>query len=165
MSGPLGIPSDYGGKRGLRLQAEATELVSIGENPEGRDVRLTATAARAWANMKDEAFEIGITLVPISGFRSVERQTEIIRAKLAAGQSIEDVLRKIAAPGYSEHHTGRAIDIGVPDEEPLTERFAETTAFSWLEAHAPDFGFTLSFPRDNPHGIAYEPWHWCFRAE
>ena len=27
-----------------------------------------------------------------------------------------------------------------------------------------EFGFHLSYPRDNPHGIAYEPWHWCWRA-
>jgi len=165
MSGRNSLPPDYGEKRGLKIQAEATELVAVGENPEGREVRLTAATARAWASMKDGAFEVGITLVPISGFRSVERQTEIIRTKLAAGQSMEDILRTVAAPGYSEHHSGRAVDIGVPDEEPLTERFAETPAFSWLEAHASDYGFSLSFPRGNPHGIAYEPWHWCFRAE
>jgi zinc D-Ala-D-Ala carboxypeptidase len=165
MEGDLGIPPDYGRKRGLALQPEATELVSVGENPEGKEVKLTAAAAAAWVDMRDGAFEAGITLVPISGFRSVARQSEIIRAKLEAGLAIDDILKVVAAPGYSEHHTGRAIDIGAPGEPPLTERFAETPSFSWLEAHAPDYGFTLSFSRDNPHGIAYEPWHWCFRAD
>jgi zinc D-Ala-D-Ala carboxypeptidase len=158
----LGIPPDYAARRGLKIQAEPTELVPIGESLEGREIRLTPAAARAWATMKEEAFEAGVTLVPISGFRSVERQTEIIRAKLAAGQPIDEILKTVAAPGYSEHHTGRAVDIGAPGEPPLTELFAETPAFSWLEAHAPDYGFTLSFARDNPHGIAYEPWHWCY---
>jgi zinc D-Ala-D-Ala carboxypeptidase len=165
MAAPLGIPSDYGSRRGLTIHAEADELVSIGENPDGRDVRLSPAAAEAWARMKEAAFEVGVTLVAISGFRSIERQTEIIRDKLAAGMAIDDILLTVAAPGYSEHHTGRAIDIGAPGEPPLAESFAETPAFSWLEAHAPDYGFTLSFPRGNPHGIAYEPWHWCFREE
>jgi D-alanyl-D-alanine carboxypeptidase len=165
VTGPLSIPPDYGTRRGLKLLIEATELVPIGENPDGQEVRLAPAAAATWAEMKEGAFEVGITLVPISGFRSIERQAEIIRTKLAAGQTIDDILLTVAAPGYSEHHTGRAIDIGAPGEPPLTEGFAETPAFSWLEGHAPDYGFTLSFPRDNPHGIAYEPWHWCYRTE
>ena len=114
--------------------------------------------------MREAAFEVGVTLLPISGFRTVARQEEIIRTKLAAGQAIDEILRNVAAPGYSEHHTGRAIDIGAPGEPPLTEQFAETPAFSWLEAHAADYGFTLSFARGNPHGIAYEPWHWCYHS-
>jgi D-alanyl-D-alanine carboxypeptidase len=164
MADALGIPADYAERRGLAPQAEAGDLVSVGENPEGREVRLTPAAADAWKDLREAAFEVGITLVPISGFRSVQRQREIIQAKLSAGQSIGDILKMVAAPGYSEHHTGRAIDIGVPDEEPLTERFADTPAFSWLEENAGNYGFSLSFPRGNPHGIAYEPWHWCHRA-
>jgi zinc D-Ala-D-Ala carboxypeptidase len=160
----LGIPPDYAARRGFKVQAEATELVSIGENSEGREVRLAPEAARAWEAMKEGAFEAGVTLLPISGFRSVARQEEIIRAKLASGQGIDEILRVVAAPGYSEHHTGLAIDIGAPGEPPLTEAFAETPAFSWLEEHAPDYGFTLSFPRDNAFGIAYEPWHWRYHA-
>lgn len=161
----LGIPADYASRRGLALQAEARELVSIGASPEGKDIRLAPAAAAAWGKMAEAAALAGAALVPISGFRSVERQTEIIRAKLAAGQSIGSILAAVAAPGYSEHHTGRAIDIAAPGEEPLTEAFAATPAHRWLAAHAHEFGFRLSYPRDNPHGIAYEPWHWCYKME
>ena len=34
---------------------------------------------------------------------------------------------------------------------------------AWLRTNAPRFGFHLSYPRNNPHGIGYEPWHWCWR--
>jgi LAS superfamily LD-carboxypeptidase LdcB len=44
----------------------------------------------------------------------------------------------------------------------LDEEFAATVAYRWLEEHAPGFGFTLTYPRGNPHGIGYEPWHWCW---
>jgi D-alanyl-D-alanine carboxypeptidase len=160
----IGIPSDYAKSRGLLLQVEATRLVSIGKGPEGGEIELTPEAADAWARMKNAASIAGIPLVAISGFRTVKRQEEIIRAKLSAGQTIESILETVAAPGYSEHHTGRAIDIGLPGEEPLTEDFGGTSAYRWLEANAGSFGFFLSYPRGNPHGISYEPWHWCCRS-
>ena len=80
-----------------------------------------------------------------------------------AGQRIEDILKVNAAPGYSEHHTGRAVDIATPGSRPLTGEFETTNAFGWLESRAVEFGFSLTYRRDNPWGMAYEPWHWCFR--
>lgn len=159
----LGIPADYGATRGLPLQTQASRLVSIGPNPDGRDLQLAPAAAAAWSKMRDAAAQAGITLVALSGFRSVERQVEIIRAKLSSGHAIEDILLTVAAPGYSEHHSGRAIDVGTPGQEPLTEEFGRTPAFQWLASNAGAFGFKLSYPRGNPHGISYEPWHWCFQ--
>jgi hypothetical protein len=51
---------------------------------------------------------------------------------------------------------------GCPAAEEL---FEDTAAFAWLNAHAADHGYTLSFPRDNPEGYIYEPWHWCFERD
>lgn len=158
----LRIPPDYPARRGLDLQVEATELVSIGQDDNGRDCLLTPGAAEAWRTMRARARTSGVELVPLSGFRSVERQVEIIRGKCALGESLEDILRSIAAPGYSEHHTGLAIDVGTPGALPLEEAFATTAAFAWLSRHAEAFGFRLSYPRDNRQGFVYEPWHWCW---
>jgi D-alanyl-D-alanine carboxypeptidase len=156
----LGIPADYAAKRRLERQVEASYLVGVSGGAEDKEIRLDPDAAAAWEKMRAAAMGEGFVLMAISGFRSVQRQTEIIEAKLAAGESIESILRVIAAPGYSEHHTGRAIDIGVPDEPSLTEAFEMTPAFRWLGEHAGKFGFRLSYPRGNVDGIAYEPWHW-----
>ena len=57
---------------------------------------------------------------------------------------------------------GTALDIGTPDEPPAEESFERTPAFAWLQANAGGYGFVMSYPRDNPHGIVYEPWHWRF---
>jgi zinc D-Ala-D-Ala carboxypeptidase len=161
----LGIPTDYGATRHLRPQREAKRLVMVGRTPDdGRAVRLAPRAAAAWRRMRAAAARDGVVLLPLSGFRSVARQRAIIREKLAGSQRIADILRLVAAPGYSEHHTGRALDIGSPDDLALDEEFARTTAFRWLRRHATKFGFRLSYPRRNPHGIAYEPWHWCWHA-
>ena len=89
-------------------------------------------------------------------------QCELIERKLAAGRSIDDILRVNAPPGYSEHHTGRALDLTTPGIEPLTMAFETTAAFSWLSRHAETFEFMLSYPRDNDAGIDYEPWHWAY---
>jgi zinc D-Ala-D-Ala carboxypeptidase len=160
----LGIPADYAAQRALTPYVEAaeSELVHVAINPDGRAVRLLPAAAEAWQAMRTAAVASGIELVAISGFRSVARQTEIIREKLAAGHNIADILRSVAAPGFSEHHTGRAIDIGSPEHIELDEDFERTAAFRWLQRHAGEFGFTLSYPRNNAHGIVYEPWHWCW---
>ncbi len=161
----LGIPADYGARRRLPLQVEATELVPVVGSTDGRQIRLVPEVAAAWKAMRDAASGEGITLQALSGFRSLKRQTEIIQGKLAAGHTIDEILKTVAAPGYSEHHTGRAIDIGVPGEPPLTEDFAKTPAFRWLKGHAHDFGFKLSYPRNNLNGFAYEPWHWRHEAK
>lgn len=107
----------------------------------------------------------GVTLLPLSAFRSVARQATIIRRKLATGQRIEAILRVSAVPGCSEHHTGRALDLGAPGHLRLEASFARTREFRWLSRHAAKFGFHLSYPRGNRHGIVYEPWHWCWRAD
>jgi D-alanyl-D-alanine carboxypeptidase len=159
----LGIPADYAARRGLLPQAEATDLIRIGETADGRELLLTPAAATAWEQMQRAAATDGIALQVVSAFRSIARQAEIIRAKLARGKTIDAILAVNAAPGYSEHHTGRALDLTTPGCTPLTEEFAETDTFRWLTAQAARFGFRLSFPRGNPHGIAFEPWHWCYR--
>lgn len=161
----LQIPATYAAERGLSLHPEAiaSDLIVIATNLSGQPIRLTPETATAWQSLLASASQMEITLVPISGFRSVARQAEIIREKLRAGVQLESILRFVAAPGYSEHHTGRAIDIGSPEHIELDDDFAQTAAYRWLETYAGSFGFHLSYPRGNHDGIGFEPWHWCWR--
>lgn len=160
----LGIPADYAEARGLPLQVEAIELVDTEPDLYGRQPLLTPVAFHWWRRMRDAAADDGVVLYIVSAFRSVEYQVELLRNKLAKGQAIREILEVNAAPGYSEHHTGRALDLATDLSEPLTESFEDTAAYTWLEAHAQTFHFALSYPRQNPHGIAYEPWHWICGA-
>jgi D-alanyl-D-alanine carboxypeptidase len=158
----LGITADYAERFKLALCEEAIELVSIGLDVSGREQRLAPRAAHAWQGLRAGAAQDGVELLVVSGFRSVDYQRALIQRKLDKGRSIADVLRINAAPGYSEHHTGRALDLTAPDCPPLEQGFEATRAFAWLTRHASAHGFRLSYPRDNPHGITYEPWHWAF---
>ncbi len=161
----LGIPADYAARARLRLHPEAKRLVTIGRAVDDRKIlRLAPRAAAAWRRLQAAAAGDGVTLLPLSAFRSVTRQTTIIRRKLARGQAIEKILRVSAVPGCSEHHTGRALDLGTTGHLALEASFGRTAAFRWLKKHAALFGFRLSYPRRNPQGINYEPWHWCWHA-
>jgi D-alanyl-D-alanine carboxypeptidase len=156
----LGIPIDYGRNPHRPAHSEARELEDVEPNILGRMQRLAPHTARAWREMKTAALDDGVELLLVSGFRSVSHQADLIRRKLASGQDIESILSVNAAPGFSEHHTGRAIDVATPGTRPLTEDFAKTEAFAWLGQHARRFDFRMPYGLDNAYGFAYEPWHW-----
>jgi zinc D-Ala-D-Ala carboxypeptidase len=160
----LGISARYGIERDMAACAEAAWLVLVGPDAYDRELWLRADAALAWHRMRAAARQNGINLLPISGFRSIEYQARIIHNKLRKGQNIAQILRVSAAPGYSEHHSGRALDLAESLDDVLNESFEHSNAFAWLQDRASRFGFHMSFPRDNPHQVAFEPWHWCFSA-
>jgi D-alanyl-D-alanine carboxypeptidase len=159
----FGADPDLPARRGLPLHRDAAGLRHVGLGSDGRDKFLVPAAARAWEAMRQSAAADSTPLLLVSAFRSFEFQAALIRAKLAKGRSIDEVMRVNAPPGCSEHHTGRAIDIGSEGTPPLEEDFEATAAFGWLAANAARFGFRMSFPRDNRYGYVYEPWHWCWR--
>ncbi|WP_222565061.1 M15 family metallopeptidase [Novilysobacter antarcticus] len=158
----LGIDDGYGRNTGLPLVAEPAELALAGFDRYGRALWLRHGAALAWLRMQSAALGDDVVLEAISGYRSHDYQFGIFQRKLALGQSVAEILKINAAPGYSEHHSGHALDISAPGEPAAEETFEQTEAFAWLNAHAADHGFHMSYPRDNTHGIVYEPWHWCW---
>jgi D-alanyl-D-alanine carboxypeptidase len=160
----LGLDDSYGQRSGLALVAEPALLGFAGVDRYRRPLWLDPRAARAWAHMRHAAWRDGIVLEAISGYRSHDDQLGIFERKLSRGLSVDEILTVNAAPGYSEHHSGRALDIGAPGEPPAEESFERTPAFAWLRDNAAGHGFAMSYPRDNPHGIVYEPWHWAFQA-
>ncbi|XRD24818.1 M15 family metallopeptidase [Lysinibacillus fusiformis] len=126
------------------------------ENPEAR---------KALNQMLDTAKQQGFDLVAFSGYRSFEYQTTLYNNYVNRdGQAAAD--RYSARPGYSEHQTGLAFDIGERGKEDvwLTEEFGETPAGQWLFAHAQEYGFILRFPQNKEEitGYMYESWHYRY---
>jgi D-alanyl-D-alanine carboxypeptidase len=160
----LGISMDELAARSLIFHPEPTNLVIAETDDNGKEYLLVPTAARAWRAMKTSAFGDGIIIRIASAFRTIDRQAEIVRAKLEKGLSLESILCVSAPPGYSEHHSGRAIDVTTDGVRAFEQEFEHTSAFRWLSGNAGRFGFVLSFPPNNRYGYAYEPWHWCFGA-
>jgi D-alanyl-D-alanine carboxypeptidase len=157
----LGLDEEaYARDTGLELVPEPATLAYAGRDRYRRPLWLRAQVAHAWQRMRSAASRDEVLLEAISGYRSHDYQLGIFRRKLARGQTVAEILRVNAAPGFSEHHGGRVLDISTPGEPAAEESFEATPAFDWLVARASDFGFELSYPRGNPHGIDYEPWHW-----
>jgi D-alanyl-D-alanine carboxypeptidase len=147
------------------IEAVENELSLVGEYRQtGRKVKLRADAAAALHNLMTQALTDGVAIIPISGFRTIEYQESLFRKAVAKYGSEAVAVRWVARPGNSEHHTGLAIDLG-DGENPgcdIEPPFEKTRAFDWLQKNAAQFGFELSFPRNNPRGVNYEPWHWRF---
>ena len=159
----LGIPPAYVQTTLLAQQSTPTDLISIGTDVYDRPQRLREPAARAWTAMQQQAFLDKVEIQVVSAFRSIDYQVEIIQRLLTQGQVIADILTRVAAPGFSEHQSGCALDLTTPASADCEEEFENTDAFRWLELNASKFDYFLSYPRDNPFGVTYEPWHWCYR--
>lgn len=144
-------------------EAPQEELRSIAVN--GGSVALRKIAADKFIEMANAAKADNVILLPISGFRSVSDQEHVFfDVKAERGQETAVRAEVSAPPGYSEHHTGYAVDIGDGDHpgSDLQPDFEETQAFKWLKENAPRYSFEMSFPKGNAQGVSYEPWHWRF---
>ncbi len=159
----LGISSELITARGVRECEEATTLDVAEVGADGRDHLLVPLAAEAWRSLKAAALADGIDLFIVSAFRSIYRQAQIVRRKLESGAAVESILTVCAPPGFSEHHTGRAVDLSTSGSRALEVEFDKTAAYAWLTQHAAEFGYYLSYPIGNVWGYQYEPWHWCFQ--
>ena len=116
--------------------------------------------------MREEAKKDGIYLVFLSGYRSINLQSDIFYSlKSIRNQDAAERARVSAPPGYSEHSTGFAIDIGdaTKRETDFETEFENTDAFRWLQKNAAKFHFKLSFNKNNKY-IDYEPWHWRYEG-
>lgn len=160
----LGIESKILATYPAPAQREATsaELTLFSTTADGRALRATTQTAKSWLKLQRAAASASIVIEVTSAFRSIEYQGQLIKRKLESGESLGDILKVNAIPGFSEHHTGEALDLFSPPQPPLITAFEETAAFQWLSGHASNFGFSLSYPRGNRSGFSYEPWHWKF---
>lgn len=160
----LGIPRAMIAGLGLPKCTVAEALDLAETDASGYHHRMVPDAACAWRRMKDAAKREGVLLYVVSAFRTLEDQAAIIREKLARNLPLPTIFTLSAPPGYSEHHSGRAVDINTPGCPAREEPFEDTEAFRWLARHAGEFGFALSYPRNNLHGFIYEPWHWYYQT-
>ena len=123
-----------------------------------------------YENFKEMQFmaaQRGISLQLLSGYRSIDLQRDIFyENKSIRNQTAVERSMVSAPPGYSEHSTGYAIDVGdgnYPDTHFEVE-FEQTPAFKWMKRFASKYHFVLSFPPNNKQGVTYEPWHWRFEG-
>lgn len=134
---------------------------------EGSSVQLDARVAPFYAEMYAAAKADGCTLTPYSGYRTYARQQENFDRKVAyyvsqglsEAEATAQTQTRILPADASEHNMGFAMDIVSASAD-----FISTKEFSWLSAHAHEYGFILRYPENKTEitGVMYEPWHWRF---
>ena len=143
-------------------EVNSSELVSVSPG-----IELQRDAASSLMAMRSAAAADGVDLVVLSGFRSIALQKHLFfDVKSARNHPASERARVSAPPGFSEHATGFAIDLGDGSQPGanLSQSFEHTLAFSWLKANAARYQFVLSFPDGNSQGVSYEPWHWRYEG-
>ncbi len=143
-------------------EAPEADLVALSVN---NSIRMRTTAAAEYEAMAKAAAQAGVRLVPLSGYRSQAEQEKIFFSlKAERSQDAQTRAEVSAPPGYSEHHTGYAIDMGDGNQPGtnLDDAFADTRAYQWLMENAVHYNYELSFPPNNVQGVSFEPWHWRF---
>ncbi len=157
------IPAQWVGQSLDSTQiADPTTLVRLPDEFCFEDYRiyLDRSTRDALVELAEMAKKDSIEIIVDSGYRSASFQKRIIKRRMAEGESFERVVRFVAPPGYSQHETGRAIDL-VPSEV----RFAKTETYAWLIENAGHFGFVETFPDDTTSLHRAEPWHWYYEGK
>jgi LAS superfamily LD-carboxypeptidase LdcB len=96
----------------------------------------------------------------ISAYRSFDYQGDVKNGhEVTYGTS--ETNRFVADQGYSEHQLGTTVDVTNGANGSDLPTFKDTQEYIWLLAHAHEYGFILSYPKNNGY-YEFEPWHWRF---
>lgn len=153
-------------RRGYRLwSVPGSELVKV------QNVTLQPLAAAGWEALDEAAKQEGIAIKIVYGYRSVEDQRQLFLNSFQGGgstASIDQVLQRVAPPGFSKHHTGYTVDLA--DGKRPYDTFEKTEAYAWLArdnfANSKRFGFIPSYPKgDLLQGPEPEPWEFVWVGE
>lgn len=124
-----------------------------------KDMKSTKVALDAYKEMQEAAEKEGYGIVINSAYRSYQDQVDIENLYLKYyGQAYVD--KFVAKPGYSEHQTGLAYDIGSRS----VNVFASSKEYKWMLDNSYKYGFILRFPKkyETVTGFRSEPWHYRY---
>lgn len=156
------VPEQWCGKMiDTTLIADKTKLVRLPEQYcyKNWGIYLERSTRDALVAMAEAAAKDSIHIVVYSGYRSREYQQHLIKKRLDEGKDIANILLMVAPPGYSEHETGRAVDLVHAGTQ-----FSKSSVYHWLKEHAAQWGFVETYPNDSTNTIYWEPWHWYYRG-
>lgn len=142
---------------------EKVELVDVKTGLD-ETYKVEKKAAEAYQKLKEDLANDGVVIELDSTYRSVASQQELWDTWMV--EYGEEYVRKyVAVPGYSEHHTGLALDIKLVVGDKVIydndEMIAEREIFAKIHAKLAKYGFILRYleNKDDITGYSYEPWH------
>ncbi|MCM1984810.1 M15 family metallopeptidase [Lyngbya confervoides] len=151
-------PLQYGHRQ--TVPAERSQLQRLpGAGPGQRDEYLRPEAAQAWFQMQRAARAAGIQLAIADSYRTEAEQARLFARQVQRRGNRVAAAQWSAPPGYSEHHTGYALDLAGSDISGLLHPVQDRAVWQWVQQHGPAYGWEISFQAGNPFGITPEPWH------
>lgn len=130
---------------------------------------LTPETVAALKRMSDDVYSNGMTIYITSAYRSyIQQQSTFnywVNRELAKGASAEVARQRAniysAIPGHSEHQLGTTLDVKCIGCDAFSKDVANTPLYQYLQQHAHEYGFVISYPQGKQHltGYTYEPWH------
>jgi len=124
----------------------------------------------AFDELQTAAAADGVAVVMFSGYRPYAYQEEVHAREVALNPESAELLS--ARAGHSEHQLGTALDAAWPGVGLGVDDPRNDLLYPWLEAHAHEFGFVLSYPLRTvdewPYSnrwlpvvteYVHEPWH------
>lgn len=130
-----------------------------------RSIALDATVISHFNKMMGD-FEKAVNIhdiIIVSGYRTIDDQKEILDEKIRQSGEAEAV-KRAAQPGYSEHHTGYAADIGIYKDDGRSQSYNGSGKYGWIDENCANYGFILRYSGDKEEitGITDEPWHYRY---
>ena len=151
------LPKDYESK---------VDLIEV-TNSMGKKFQIEKATYEHFVPLREELLKEGIQIELDSIYRSVARQEEIV-AEFTEKYGADYVKQYVAVPGFSEHHTGLAVDIClVVDGKVIDdndEMIAQKEIFRKIHRKLAKYGFILRYlpGKESITGYSYEPWHFRY---
>jgi len=127
----------------------------------GTGYRMRSDVRSKLSGLFTGAANAGHSIAVVSAYRSYTQQRDLYNYYVQTyGKAYAD--RISARPGYSEHQTGLAVDVGLASGScGLAACFGDTAAGKWVAASAYKYGFIIRYPKGHEAttGYTYEPWH------
>lgn len=130
-----------------------------------KTVSLNISAIRSLDEMMND-FEKNEKLndiIIVSGYRTMGDQERIMKEKIKQLGKTE-AEKWAAHPGYSEHHTGLSMDIGIYRDNGQSQSYTGLGKYAWINENCGNYGFILRYTGEKAEttGISGEPWHYRF---
>lgn len=134
---------------------------------EDETIYVEKKALEQFYKLQSELLKEGVDIRLESTYRSVKEQQELWNEWIV--EYGEDYVKAyVAVPGFSEHHTGLAIDVCLVIDGKIVndndEMIAQRDIFAKVHAKLAKYGFILRYleGKDDITGYSYEPWHFRY---
>lgn len=157
----------------LEKEVDENKLTSITDTWE-IDSRIKAD----FEDFQKAAKKAGYPISIVSTYRTIAYQKEIfnqsVQQLISEGETKAEATRltklTMTEPGFSEHHTGLAIDMVDSNwyknytTELLDASYGAEPGAKWYAENAATYGFIVRYPKGKEKitGITYEPWHFRY---